>query len=413
MQYRTLGKTGESVSVLGYGCMRYPQKGTRIDEARTEQQILSAIHAGVNYFDTAYIYHGGRSEVILGNILAKGYRDKVLIADKIPPYMSFSRADMDKILNTQLERLQTDHIDFYLVHSLSSFDSWRKFRELGFDDFVRDNQANGKIRHIGFSWHGNKEEFKRVVDDFDWEFTQIQYNYLDEFYQAGREGLEHAHAKGLGIVIMEPLRGGLLSGRMPQEAQDVMSNSAVRRTAADWAFNWVWDHKEVTLLLSGMNEEAHIAENVKLAEVAHPGQFNDADRAVLEQVRSEFKRKMKVDCTGCAYCMPCPFGVDIPAVFADYNSYSLFGAKRLRFTHTLNASGATSGQPSHANLCTGCGKCEKKCPQHIEIRVKLKEAHKVLYINALTPVVGLLKGYMDFKAKRSAKKSAKTKMENE
>ena len=406
MQYRTLGKTGESVSILGYGCMRYPQKGGRIDEVRTEQQILSAIKAGVNYFDTAYIYHGGRSEVILGNILAKGYRDKVLIADKIPPYMAFSRADMEKILNTQLERLQTDHVDFYLVHALSSFESWQKFRSLGFDDFVRDNKANGKIRHIGFSWHGTKDEFKRVVDDFDWEFTQIQYNYLDEFYQAGKEGLEYANAKGLGTVIMEPLRGGMLSGRMPKEAQEVMANAPVKRTAADWAFNWVWDHKEVTLLLSGMNEEAHIAENVHLAETAHPGQFSDADRAALGLVRTAFKSKMKVDCTGCAYCMPCPFGVDIPSAFADHNAYSLFGSKQIRFTHTLNASGATSGKPSRANLCKDCGKCEKKCPQHIPIRAKLKEAHKDLYITALTPVVGILNAYMGFRSRKGQKAQA-------
>ena len=315
MQYRTFGKTGESVSILGYGCMRLPQRLGLVDEARTERQMLSAIEAGVNYFDTAYIYHGGRSESVLGHFLAKGYRDKVFIADKIPPYMAYSRQDMDKILNTQLERLQTDHIDFYLVHSLMSWESWADFRALGFDDFVRDNLASGKIRHIGFSWHGNKEDFKRVVDDFDWEFVQIQYNYLDEAYQAGREGLAHAHAKGLGVSIMEPLRGGLLSGRMPSEAENIMKRAPIRRSAADWAFNWIWDQPEVSLLLSGMNEETHIAENLVLAEKAKPGQFKDGDHAVIRLVRDAFKQRMKVDCTGCGYCMPCPFGVDIPGVF--------------------------------------------------------------------------------------------------
>jgi predicted aldo/keto reductase-like oxidoreductase len=403
MQYRTFGKTGESVSILGYGCMRLPQRLGLVDEARTERQMLSAIEAGVNYFDTAYIYHGGRSETVLGNFLAKGHRDKVFIADKIPPYMAFSRQDMDKILNTQLERLRTDHIDFYLVHSLMSWESWTDFRALGFDDFVRDNLAAGKIRHIGFSWHGNKEDFKRVVDDFDWEFVQIQYNYLDEAYQAGREGLAHAHAKGLGVSIMEPLRGGLLSGRMPKEAADIMSRATVRRTAADWAFNWIWDQPEVSLLLSGMNEESHIAENLTLAEKAKPGQFKDGDHAVIRLVRDAFKKRMKVDCTGCGYCMPCPFGVDIPAVFADWNAYSLFGSKRLKLAHMLMTSGATGGNPSHAGMCRNCGKCEPKCPQHIPIRAKLREAHKELYVPALKPVVALVRAYTRLRTRSGTK----------
>lgn len=404
MQYRIFGKTGEKVSILGYGCMRFPQRLGMVDEIRTEKQILSAIEAGVNYFDTAYIYHGGRSETILGNVLAKGHRDKVLIADKIPPYMAYSRQDMDKILQTQLERLKTDHIDFYLVHSLMGWDAWTSFRALGFDDFVRDSLASGKIRHIGFSWHGNKEDFKRVVDDFDWEFAQIQYNYLDEAYQAGREGLAYAHAKGLGVAIMEPLRGGLLSGRMPREAEAVLTHAPVRRSAADWAFNWIWDQPEVSLLLSGMNEETHIAENLALAGKARVGHFRDGDHAVIGLVRKAFTSRMKVNCTGCGYCMPCPFGVDIPAVFADWNAYSLFGAKRLKLSHMLMTSGATGGNPSHAGLCRDCGKCEMHCPQQIPIRTQLRKARQDLEVPVLRPIVGLVRAYAE-KRTRKAKEA--------
>lgn len=405
MQYRTFGKTGESVSILGYGCMRFPQKGPLIDEARTEKQVISAIEAGVNYFDTAYIYNGGRSEVVLGNILAKGYRDRVLIADKIPPYLATSRESMDKILNTQLDRLKTDRIDFYLVHSLSSFDGWKAFRALGFDAFIRDAVASGKVRHVGFSWHGNLDDFKRVVDDWDWAFVQIQYNYFDEHDQAGREGMMYASERGLGVAVMEPLRGGLLSGRMPQEAQDVMNRASIRRSAADWAFRWLWDQPEVSLLLSGMNEEAHIEENLRIADEATAGCLTAEDSAVLDQVRTALSSRMKVSCTACRYCMPCPFGVDIPGVFQDYNAYALFGAKRLRFSHTMTKGGAIGGTASHAALCTDCGKCERLCPQHIPIRAKLKEAHKSMYISAMDLPLKLVRGVMAGRIRRAARKN--------
>lgn len=401
MQYRTFGKTKEKVSVLGYGCMRYPQRSGRIDADRAERQMLLAIEAGVNYFDTAYMYPG--SEAVLGDFLAKGHRDKAMIADKIPPYLVFSRKDMDKILATSLKRLRTDRIDFYLAHALGDFSAWRKLLDLGFADFVREAKASGAIGHIGFSWHGNKEEFKKVVDDFDWEFAQIQYNYLDEHFQAGREGLEYAAAKGLGIAVMEPLRGGLLSGRMPKEALDAIQAAPVKRSPAEWGLDWVWNQEEVSLLLSGMNEETHIAENLRLADAARPGMLGDADEKVFIAVREAFSKRTKVGCTGCGYCMPCPFGVDIPNIFAEYNSHALFGGIMPRMTYMLVASGVQGAKPSHAALCTECGACEKKCPQHIQIRAKLKEAHKDLNLPALKPVIGLLKMYLKARQRRKAK----------
>lgn len=385
MQTRVFGKTGESVSLLGYGCMRFPMRMGLIDEVKTEQQVLTAIGQGVNYFDTAYMYPG--SEAVLGRILAKGHRDKVLIADKIPPYMVNSRKDMDKIFATMLDRLKTDRIDFLLVHALSDVDAWRKFRACGFDDFLTEMRAAGKVRHIGFSWHGTCDAFKQVVDDFDWDFCQIQYNYLDEQYQAGREGLRYAAAKGLGITIMEPLRGGMLVGKLPEAAKKVMAEAAVKRSPAAWAFDWLYDQPEVHVVLSGMNNDHHIAENLKLASHAQAGMFTEQDKQVMASVRDSFRSLLKVDCTGCNYCMPCPFGVDIPDCFSAWNAASLFHSPAAKIQYNLMSSGVLSGKPTHANLCTQCGKCEKRCPQHIPIRAKLTEAQKELNIAALKPVI--------------------------
>lgn len=401
MLYREMGKTGDRLSILGYGCMRFPKrKDGKIDEERTERQIIQAIESGVNYFDTAYIYHGGRSESILGNIFSKGYRDRVRIATKLPPYMIHSMRDMENVLETQLKRLQTDHIDYYLLHAMNDKAGWNRLKSLGILDFIERIKKEGRILHFGFSFHGDKEEFKAIVDDYSWDFCQIQYNYLDEHFQAGREGLEYAATKGLGVVIMEPLRGGSLVGRMPQEVKRIWDTAEIKRTPADWALRWLWNQPGVTVVLSGMNEEAHIEENVKLAGEVRPGMLTAKELVLYDEVEKEYRRLMKVGCTGCGYCMPCPAGVDIPFCFSYYNSRHLFKAKRARWQYIAFAGAPMAGKPSYASMCRNCGKCEKVCPQHLPIREKLREVASDMEVPALKPVMRLIRKYYSLRGRR-------------
>jgi predicted aldo/keto reductase-like oxidoreductase len=401
MVYRDMGKTGVKVSALGYGCMRYPKKGGRVDAERAERQLRAAMDRGVNYFDTAWAYLGGQSETILGKAVSGAARDKVYVADKIPPYIVFSRRDMDRTLETMLRRLGTDRVDFLLAHALNDFGSWERLKGLGYPRFLEDAKASGKIRFSGFSWHGNKDEFKRVVDDYPWDFCQIQYNYLDEQYQAGREGLEHAARKGLGVAVMEPLRGGSLVGRLPAEVAKAIADAPVRRSAAAWALDWVWDHGQVSTVLSGLNDEAHIEENLGLAEASAPGMLSGEDKAMMAEIRSVYSRLMRVGCTGCSYCMPCPFGVDIPYAFSMLNARHLFDDRHARFMYTIFTSGMSGGASSAASLCRECGACEKKCPQRIEIRAKLKEADAELSVRALRPLVAILRLVRRLKGEKS------------
>jgi predicted aldo/keto reductase-like oxidoreductase len=374
MLYRQLGRTGEKLSILGYGCMRFPMRDGKVDETRTEQQIIAAIRQGVNYFDTAYLYRDGKSETILGNILAKGYRDQVKIATKLPVYLINSRKDMDSIFATQLKRLKTDYVDFYLMHSLMSLAAWERQKSLGVLEFLQEARQAGKLRYVGFSYHGNLDDFKAIVDDYPWDFCQIQYNFLDEYFQAGKAGLEYAAAKGLGVIIMEPLRGGNLAGKVPAEVQRLWDEAAVKRSPAEWGLRWVWNHPEVTVVLSGMCEEAHIAENLKVADTAFPGSLQAEEIARVDRVKAVYRKLMKVGCTGCQYCMPCPAGVDIPLCFSLYNSKYLFDRPRQARDNYLSfTSGVNSGRPSYATLCKDCGQCEKACPQHLPIRRHLKE----------------------------------------
>jgi predicted aldo/keto reductase-like oxidoreductase len=396
MVYRKMGRTGVEVSALGYGCMRYPRKGGRIDAERTDAQLESALERGVNYFDTAWAYLNGQSEAILGKFLSRVGRERAYVADKILPALIFSRKDLDRILGVILSRLATDRVDFLLMHSLSDFAVWERLKSLGALEFLEAARRDGRIRFAGFSWHGDKDDFKRVVDDYPWDFCQIQYNYLDEHNQAGREGLEHAAAKGLGVVVMEPLRGGSLVGRMPPEAEAAMRRAEAARpggaspSPAALALNWIWDHPGVSTILSGLNEERHIDENVALAERSAPLSMSEADKALLAEVRSVYERLMRVRCTGCGYCMPCPFGVNIPFAFAALNSYGYFRGSQARFQYNLNTSGYAGGRKSAASVCTKCGACEKKCPQHIEIRKSLDEASRELESGAMKLVASAL-----------------------
>jgi uncharacterized protein len=375
MLYRTVPKTGDKLSILGFGCMRYPSKGRGIDEERTIRQIRHAIDNGVNYFDTAPVYHMGKSEPILAKALADGYREKVRIATKLPHWFVSERDDMDRILDDQLRTLQTDHIDYYLVHNLSK-GGMERLRPLGIFAFLDAAKKDGRIINAGFSFHSNVQDFKEIVDAYPWDFCQIQYNYLDETSQAGTEGLQYAASKGLAVIVMEPLRGGNLAGKVPESVQKILDRAPGKKTAAEWALRWIWNHPEVTVVLSGMNEEAHIDENIRVAGTAAPGSLSAEELATIHAARDEYKRLMKVGCTGCGYCMPCPFGVDIPGCFAKYNTYHLFPHDRTVKFHYMMRHGGLEEAKSNAGLCRGCGKCTRACPQSLPIPALMKDVSR-------------------------------------
>ena len=370
MQYRT-DKYGNPISALGFGCMRFPQTLGKIDMAATEELLLHAIDSGVNYFDTAYIYPG--SEAAVGDILHKnGLRDKVYIATKLPHYLIRSVEGAEKTFAEELRRLKTDYIDYYLMHMLTDVGAWEKLKSLGVVDWLEGQKRRGTIRQIGFSYHGNAETFCRLVDAYDWDFCQIQYNYMDEHSQAGRRGLNYAHEKGLPVVIMEPLRGGRLVNNLPEEAEKLFAAHTPHYTPAQWGLRWLWNQPEVTCILSGMNAMAQVQDNIDTACDAHIGALTESDQAMLRQVVAVINAKMKVGCTGCGYCMPCPKHVDIPGTFAAYNRRYSDGKFRGLAEYAMCT--ALRRQPTSASNCVGCGKCEQHCPQGLPIREKLKEA---------------------------------------
>ncbi|MBR2942581.1 MAG: aldo/keto reductase, partial [Clostridia bacterium] len=374
MQYRN-DKYGNPISLLGYGCMRLQSSMGRIDMEKAEKQIMLAYESGVNYFDTAYIYPG--NEAALGEILEKnGIRDKVNIATKLPHYLIKSRDGMEKLFAEELRRLRTDHVDYYLMHMLTDVKTWERLCDLGIREWLEEKKKSGAIRQVGFSYHGNTEAFCKLVDAYGWDFCMIQYNYLDEHAQAGVRGLHHAHAKGLPVMIMEPLRGGKLVNLLPEEGRRIIEAHEVKHTPAQWAFRWLMSQKEVTCVLSGMNTEEMIADNVQTASDVQVGELTQADYAMLARVVDAINAKMKVGCTGCGYCVPCPKGVDIPGTFAAYNRrYSEGKMAALREYMMCTALRKTS---TAASNCVGCGKCEAHCPQGIKIREELKNAAREL-----------------------------------
>ena len=372
--------------------MRLPTTRTRtIDEDRAIRQIRYAIDNGVNYIDTAPAYHLGRSEPLLGRALADGYREKVRIATKLPPWSVKSRDDMEHILEGQLVKLNTGHIDYYLIHSLAQ-ESWDKMLQLGVLEFLDQAKLSGKIINAGFSFHGNLDTFKKIVDAYDWEFCQIQYNFLDERNQAGTQGLKYAASRRLAVMVMEPLRGGSLAGQVPAQVDGIWREAPVPRTPAEWGLRFVWDHPEVTVVLSGMNSESQIEENVKVAGEADPCSLTKEELALISRVRDTYISLMKVACTGCGYCMPCPAGVNIPECFALYNGASMFGNRREYAFHYLTRQGGVLGDRAYAGLCRNCGKCEKICPQHLPIPAYLKEVSGSMEGRAMGLKVAFLKG---------------------
>lgn len=366
MIYRTNPRNNEQLSQLGFGCMRFDR-----DDREVEREIACAIENGVNYFDTAYIYPN--SEERLGRILAKGdFRGRVSIATKLPTYLVKRPEDIERMFRTQLKRLQTDYIDYYLMHMLPNAAEWKRMCELGILDFISEKKRSGEIRNIGFSYHGGLPEFKELVDVYDWDFCMIQFNYLDENNQAGRSGLDYAASKGLPVMIMEPLRGGKLVSKLPKEAVKVWEHAEPSRSPAEWALRWVWNNPAVTTVLSGMNSMEMVKENIRIASDAQANALTPAELSLYDQVRRIILGKSTEPCTGCGYCMPCPHNVDIPMCFTCYNDKKsgietglLTEAYYIQRTHNHQAS-----------LCAGCGKCEKHCPQGIAIREELKKVQK-------------------------------------
>ena len=374
MQYRT-DKYGNKISVLGYGCMRFTKTAGAIDMDKAEKELMAAYEMGINYYDTAYIYGG--SEAAIGKIFEKnGIREKINIATKLPHYLMHSMESIEKCFQEELSRLRTNYIDYYLMHMLNDVKTWEKLVEMGILEWIREKKESGAIKQIGFSYHGNSDMFCQVVDAYDWDFCQIQYNYLDENAQAGRKGLNHAAAKGIPVIIMEPLRGGKLVSNLPEKAKKLFVEHPKNYSPAEWAFRWLWNQPEVTCVLSGMNSMEMLEENVRVASECQVGEFTEEDNVLLAQVVEAINSKMKVGCTGCGYCMPCPMNVDIPGAFAAYNVSSVDGKKEAWYEH-LRSSVFRKDATSISN-CIGCGKCEQHCPQGIKIREELKKAQKVL-----------------------------------
>ncbi len=405
MQYRRLKQCGPELSLLGFGCMRFPTKSGVVDKQRAFELLDYALKRGVNYFDTAYIYHGGKSESIVGEF-AKTYnvRDKMYIADKLPCYFVKKPEQIERFFITQLERLDTHYIDYYLMHTLFSYADWQKLKDFGIEDFVERKKQTGEIRNIGFSFHGRPEEFIKILEDYPWDFCQIQYNYLDEHYQAGLAGLKRAHELSIGVIIMEPLRGGALANKVPPPAAKIFASYPEKRSHAFWAMRFVMNRPEVSVVLSGMNELSQIDDNIAAAMATQPNSMSNYELTVISEVKRIFSRLLKIPCTACNYCMPCPFGVDIPGTFSEYNLKYLFGSSLMtRFQYAARCVGALPGDASGANLCTKCGKCTSHCPQAIDIPHRLAMAHDELSNPLLTVAARAAKLFIKNKPKKDGK----------
>lgn len=374
MLYRKLGKTGETVSILGYGCMRLPVidgNPENIDEKKAIRLVRYAIDHGVNYIDSAYSYHSGMNEVFLGKALKDGYREKVHLATKLSCKRVNCKEDMDRFLNEQLEKLRTDCIDFYLLHAVKK-SYWEKMKKFGVIDFLERARAAGKIKYTGFSFHDEPDVFKEVVDAYPWDLCQIQFNYLDENFQAGIEGLKYAAEKGLAVVIMEPLRGGNLASKIPEDARKVWDRAEVKRTPAEWAFRYLWNYPEVSVVLSGMSEMEHLKENLRIAEQGQPNSLSAEEKSLISEVSEIYRSRIKVNCTNCKYCMPCPSGVNIPRNLSYLNDvFMLNDVENAKFQY-----GVLLLPEEKAGNCIECGECEEVCPQNIKIRKMLKEVRE-------------------------------------
>jgi len=373
MKYRKFGRLDWEVAVLGFGAMRLPTIGndpSHVDEPQAIEMIRYAIDHGVNYLDTAYPYHEKHSEIVVGKALLNGYREKVKLATKLPSWLVESPDDFDRFLDEQLEKLQTDHIDFYLLHALNST-RWPKLRDWEVLNWAESALTDGRIHYLGFSFHDDFAVFKDIVNATDrWTFCQIQYNFMDIEYQAGIKGLQYAADKGLAVVVMEPLRGGQLTTKIPKSVAELWESANIRRTPADWALQWIWNHSEVSVTLSGMSTMQHVIENLGSADRSGAGLLTDEELILIDKVREEYRRLAPVPCTNCKYCMPCPNGVEITTILEYYNESIIYD--NLRASRSLYGSLLEDEQ---ADNCVECFECEEKCPQGIPISEYLKKAH--------------------------------------
>ncbi|MCL2815785.1 MAG: aldo/keto reductase [Oscillospiraceae bacterium] len=378
MQYRTDEKSKNQLSILGFGCMRFPRNlTTQTDMKKTERLIMKAVENGVNYFDCAYIYGG--SEETLGTVLDKnGVREKVYIATKLPLMKCAAYEDFDKLFETQLQRLRTGYIDYYLMHNLSDMGLWKELCALGIEKWISEKKAGGQIKQAGFSFHGTQNEFMALLDAYNWDFVQIQYNYVNINYQAGQAGLQKAAKMGMPVMVMEPLLGGKLANGLPKKAKELFLGADANLSFAARALCWLWNQKEVTVVLSGMNDGAQLDENLKTAEKSAPDMFTNKENDVFAMVAEAFGAFYKIPCTGCNYCMPCPKNVNIPGCFAAYNMSYAVGMISAVQLYATSTGGFSPQKDYSAGQCVKCGACEKKCPQHLSVMKDLKEAHKTL-----------------------------------
>lgn len=396
MQKRINQKNGDKLSILGFGCMRLPKKAGGIDYERAKAMVRNAIDNGINYFDTAYIYHNGKSESFLGEALSDGYREKVRIATKLPPFMVFKLDHAKKIFESQISKLKTDKIDYYLLHMLTDKAMFERMAALGVLNWMEDLKTQGRIDNIGFSFHGGKDDFESILRAYPWDFCQIQYNYLDENRQATKSGLLLAHDLGIPVIVMEPLRGGKLAINLPKEVIDIFNSLAQKRTPAEWALRWVWNHPQVNVLLSGMSTEGQLDENIQIANCMEANSLTGEELLAFEKVKQVLLEKTKISCTNCGYCMPCPVGVDIPGCFSSYNDKYLLGGKsvRLRYMQTL---GSMSQRPANASQCIECGKCVPLCPQQIDIPYQLKTVAKEMEGPLYKPLAKVARKFLRIK----------------
>ena len=385
MKYRVNQKNGDNLSILGFGCMRLPH-----DEAEVTRLLRHAVDSGVNYLDTAYMYRG--NEALIGKALTGGYRERVKLATKIPPYLVRKFEDFDRIFNAQLQNLKTDYIDYYMFHMLTDVKVLERMKELGFDRWYEEKHNKGQIINLGFSYHGGSSAFIELIDAYDWDFCMMQYNFFDEKNQAGRSGLEYAAGKGLPVIVMEPLRGGSLVKAMPKQVYQLWDSAYVKRSPAEWALRWVWNQPGVTLLLSGMTNMDMLEENLRIADDAEPESLTDCDLDLYEKARALIAASTKVPCTACGYCMPCPHGVDIPMCFSLLNDIPIEGKFRSWTKYLMYTGMTTKSMP--ASRCVKCGVCETHCPQSIAIRDNLDNVKRSLEGPLYKPIRLFIKKFM-------------------